>query len=132
MNAKRFQRIAGNAIAVMVSLITCIPVYLVIVNALKTRAQASSMGIGLPTELHWENFTTVIERGKLLQSFVNSMLYSGISTAIGVLLAAMAAFVILGFALGGYAIQTFGQNPALIAAIERYIAIHNAHPKPLV
>ena len=94
MNAKRFQRIAGNAITVIVSLVTCIPVYLVIVNALKNRAQASSMGIGLPTELHWENFVTVIERGKLVQSFVNSMLYSCGSTAIGVLLAAMAAFVL--------------------------------------
>jgi len=94
MKAKPLQHIAGNAIAVIVSLVMCIPVYLVIVNALKTRAQASSMGVGLPTELHWENFATVIERGKLLQSFVNSMLYSGISTAIGVLLAAMAAFVL--------------------------------------
>jgi raffinose/stachyose/melibiose transport system permease protein len=94
MNAKRFQSIAGNAIAMMVSLIACIPVYLVIVNALKTRAQASSMGVALPIELHWENFATVIERGKLLQSFVNSMLYSCVSTAIGVLLAAMAAYVL--------------------------------------
>jgi raffinose/stachyose/melibiose transport system permease protein len=94
MRAKPLQHIAGNSIAVIVSLVTCIPVYLVIVNALKNRAQASSMGIGLPTELHWENFVTVVERGKLAQSFVNSMLYSCISTAIGVLLAAMAAYVL--------------------------------------
>jgi raffinose/stachyose/melibiose transport system permease protein len=94
MKAKPLQHIAGNAIAVIVSLVTCIPVYLVIVNALKNRAQASSMGVGLPTELHWENFVTVVERGKLVQSFVNSMLYSCGSTAIGVLLAAMAAYVL--------------------------------------
>jgi raffinose/stachyose/melibiose transport system permease protein len=94
MKAKPLQHIAGNAIAVIVSLVTCIPVYLVIVNALKTRAQASSMGVGLPTELHWENFATVVERGKLGLSFVNSMLYSCGSTAIGVLLAAMAAYVL--------------------------------------
>jgi raffinose/stachyose/melibiose transport system permease protein len=69
MKAKRLQRIAGNAIAAIVSLIMFIPVYLVIVNALKSKAQASSMGIDLPTSLHWENFLTVIERGKLLQTF---------------------------------------------------------------
>ena len=45
MNAKRFQRIAGNAIAVMVSLITCIPVYLVIVNALKTARRPARWGL---------------------------------------------------------------------------------------
>ena len=94
MKAKPLQTIAGNAIAVSVSLVTCIPVYLVIVNALKNRAQASSMGVGLPTELHWENFVTVVERGKLAQSFVNSMAYSCISTAIGVLFASMAAYVL--------------------------------------
>jgi raffinose/stachyose/melibiose transport system permease protein len=94
MRAKSIQRIAGNGVAILVSLIMFIPVYLVVVNALKTRPEASSMGIDLPTSLQWQNFATVIERGKLLQTFFNSMLYSGLSTVLGVLLAAMAAYVL--------------------------------------
>jgi raffinose/stachyose/melibiose transport system permease protein len=93
MKAKHLQRIGANLAAVVVSLIVFLPVYLVVVNALKSKAEASSMGIALPTTLHWENFATVIERGKLLQTFFNSMLYSTASTAIGVLLAALAAYV---------------------------------------
>jgi raffinose/stachyose/melibiose transport system permease protein len=94
MNVKYLQRIGGNIVAVLVSLIMFIPIYLVIVNSLKSKAQASSLSIELPTSLQWENFLTVIERGKLLQTFFNSMLYATLSTALGVILAAMAAYVL--------------------------------------
>jgi raffinose/stachyose/melibiose transport system permease protein len=86
--------VAANLIAIAVSLVVIIPVYLVVVNALKSSAEASSMGVDLPTALHWENFQTVIERGKLVTSFINSLLYSVGSTAIGVTLSAMAAYVL--------------------------------------
>lgn len=74
-------------------LIMFVPVYLVAVNSLKSAA-ANSMNIGLPTELHWNGFLTAIERGKLWTGFFNSMLYSSVSTFVGTLLAAMAAFVL--------------------------------------
>jgi raffinose/stachyose/melibiose transport system permease protein len=80
--------------AILVSLAMAIPVYLVIVNSLKTKAQASSMGIGLPTSLNWANFATVIERGKLIGAFANSMLYAVAATILGTTLAALAAYVL--------------------------------------
>ena len=52
------------------------------------------MGVGLPTSLNWENFTTVIVQGKLAISFFNSVLYAGSSTVIGTIVAAFAAFVL--------------------------------------
>ena len=52
----------ANLLAVVVSLIMLTPVALVFINALKTKAQASSMGVDLPTALQWQNFATVIER----------------------------------------------------------------------
>lgn len=94
MRAKYFKALGFNIIAAILSLLAFIPVYIVIVNSLKDKTQASSMGIGLPTTLHFENFLTVIERGKLGQSFFNSMLYSVASTFIGTTLAAMAAYVL--------------------------------------
>ena len=81
-------------LAVAVSLIMILPVYLVFVNAFKTRVQASSMGVDLPTAMQWQNFATVIERGKLATAFGNSMLYSVTATLIGVTLSAMAAYVL--------------------------------------
>lgn len=91
---KTLQKIFNNFLAVSVGLITFIPIYLVFVNSLKTKAEASSMGVGLPTTLQWGNFITVIEKGKLLGAFGNSMLYAFAATVIGITVASLAAYVL--------------------------------------
>jgi raffinose/stachyose/melibiose transport system permease protein len=93
MPNKILQRVGAHSIAILASLIMVIPVYLITTNALKSSTQASSMGIGLPDALHMENFSTVIDKGKLVTSFLNSMLYASCSTALATLFAAMAAYV---------------------------------------
>lgn len=75
-------------------LIVFVPIYLVFVNALKTRPEAASMGVGLPLDPQWQNFATVVEKGKLLGAFVNSLVYSLGATAICVTLSALAAYVL--------------------------------------
>jgi raffinose/stachyose/melibiose transport system permease protein len=84
----------AHSMAILVSFIMVTPVYLIAVNAFKSRTEASSMGMQLPTTLHFENFSTVIAQGKLWGSFLNSMLYAGASTILGTLAAALAAFVL--------------------------------------
>ncbi|WP_421762200.1 carbohydrate ABC transporter permease [Devosia sp.] len=84
----------GHSAAVITSLVMAFPVYLIVVNSLKTKAQASSMGADLPTSLNFENFLAAADKGKLVTSFFNSMLYASASTVIGTLVAAMAAFVL--------------------------------------
>ena len=84
----------AHSAAILASLAAIIPVYLVCVNALKSEAQSSSMGIELPRELHLENFTTVIEQGRLVESFFNSMLYAGGGGILATLFAALAAFIL--------------------------------------
>lgn len=84
----------GHTTAVLTSIVMAFPVYLVVVNSMKTKVQSSSMGVELPTSLEWSNFATVIDKGKLLTSFLNSMLYATASTIIGTIVAAMAAFVL--------------------------------------
>lgn len=92
--SKKVHATLGHLAAVFGSLIMFIPVYLVAVNSLKSSAQASSLSPDLPTEINWENFAIVIQKGKLVSGFFNSMLYSSVSTIVGTLLAAMAAFVL--------------------------------------
>lgn len=94
MAMKTIRKISYNALALFVSLIMFVPVYLVFVNSLKTKAQASSMGADLPTVLMWSNFATVIEKGKLLGAFGNSILYAFAATFIGTTVAALAAYVL--------------------------------------
>lgn len=94
MQSKLIQRASAHSAAILISLIMIIPVYLIITNAFKSAAQASSMGIELPTNLYFENFSTVIDKGKLATSFLNSVLYASVSTILGTLFAAMAAYVL--------------------------------------
>jgi raffinose/stachyose/melibiose transport system permease protein len=94
MPRRRLQALFNNSLAVIVSLVMFIPVYLVFVNSLKTKAEASAMSVALPTSLNWSNFATVIERGKLVTAFGNSVLYAVGATFIGITLAALAAYVL--------------------------------------
>ena len=92
--SKIFRSGSYNLLAIMACLIAVVPILLVFVNSLKTKAEASSMGIDLPTTLQWSNFATVIEKGKLLIAFGNSMLYAVSATIIGITVSALAAYVL--------------------------------------
>jgi len=94
MKGNRLHATLGHLTAITASAIMFVPVYLVAVNSLKTKAESSSLSPNLPTEIDWNNFATVIDRGKLVTGFLNSVLYSSASTVIGTLIAAMAAFVL--------------------------------------
>jgi len=94
MRVSPAKAVIGHTTAILASIVMAFPVYLVVVNAMKTKVQTSSMGIELPTSLEWSNFSTVIDRGKLVTSFLNSMLYATASTILGTLVAAMAAFAL--------------------------------------
>ena len=94
MLAKRFKLLGAHSLAIFACLTMVIPFYLVVVNSFKSKADASSMSVALPATLHAENFSTVISAGKLVTSFLNSVLYASGSTIIGTLFAAMAAFVL--------------------------------------
>ena len=84
----------NHIIAILIGLITFTPIYLVFVNSIKTKAEASSMGVQFPEQIQWSNFATVVEKGKLVSAFGNSVLYAFASTFIGVTVAALAAYVL--------------------------------------
>ena len=94
MRTKTLRGGFNHLLMIIISLITFTPIYLVVVNSFKTSAEASSMGPRLPTELQWSNFETVIERGRLITAFGNSVLYAFAATVIGVSIAALAAYVL--------------------------------------
>lgn len=82
-----------NIIAWAVTLIMLIPLALVVITAFKSNAESATMTLSLPKEWVFSNFATVIEKGKLIGGFLNSMLYSCSATFLTVTLAAMAAYV---------------------------------------
>ena len=96
MNSKRKKTakyVVKNGMAWIVSLVMLVPVLLILVNAFKPAEEAIRMNLTLPKEWTLTNFITVIQKGKLGQSFLNSFLYAGSATVITVCLGAMAAYV---------------------------------------
>lgn len=96
MKAKRLAgKICVNAIAWLLSLICMIPLLLILFNSFKDKNAASYMNLSLPSwPIPWENFATVISKGKLFTSFINSLTYSLGSVMICSVLAVMAAYVL--------------------------------------
>lgn len=96
MKIKRsIQALICNIIAWLFSLICLVPLLLILVNSLKDKKSAAGMSLSLPKwPLCWDNFTTVIEKGKLFTSFINSLTYSAGSVILCVLLASLAAYVL--------------------------------------
>lgn len=96
MKAKRtLVTIITNAIAWIISLICLIPLLLIVFNSFKDKLSAAKMDLKLPAfPLQFENFSVVIEKGKLVQSFFNSMIYSTGSVALCLILSALAAYVL--------------------------------------
>ncbi len=94
MRAKRIiQTVVQNVLAWMVSLTVLIPLLLIIMNAFKGDGEVMQMNLALPKVWNFSNFATVIEKGKLLRSFLNSLLYAGAATVVATILACMAAYV---------------------------------------
>lgn len=96
MKAKRIVvTIITNAIAWIISLICLIPLLLIVFNSFKDKLSAAKMDLKLPAfPLQFDNFSVVIEKGKLVQSFFNSMIYSTGSVALCLILSALAAYVL--------------------------------------
>ena len=85
--------ILKNVLAWTAALVILIPVALILITAFKGDGEAMTMSLTLPKTWNWSNFATVIEKGKLVRSFLNSLLYAGCSTLLTVFLASMAAYV---------------------------------------
>lgn len=94
VTAKLLRKGFYHALAILVSLMMFIPVYLVFVNSLKTKTEASSMSAAFPAVIQWSNFATAIEKGKLIGAFANSVLYAFAATAVGITVSALAAYVL--------------------------------------
>ena len=96
MNIKRIlQSIFSNILAWAISIVCLVPLLLIIVNSLKDKKAAADMNLQLPAmPLAWENFLTVIEKGKLMTSCVYSFVYSIGSVVLCVLFASLAAYVL--------------------------------------
>lgn len=92
---KKMTSLFSNATAWIISAICVIPILLILFNSFKSSTAAAEMNLTLPSfPLHLENYTTVIDKGKLGRSFFNSLIYSGGSVALCTLFGTLSAYVL--------------------------------------
>ena len=94
MKVKQLKNLPANVLAILISMAIFVPIYLILVNSLKDELQSRAMGVEPPTSIHWENYLTVIEQGRLGVAFLNSMVYATGATIVVVILSPSAAFVL--------------------------------------
>jgi len=91
---KKAAAAAVNAAAWLITAICLVPMLLILLNSFKDSLGASEMNLKFPAlPLQWGNFIVVIEKGKLLTSFMNSCIYSAVSVFLCTVLASMASYV---------------------------------------
>jgi len=95
MTAKaRVASVATTIAMWLLSLTVLVPVVIVFLNSLKSQGEADLMNFALPAMWRFENFVTVIERGRILQSYMNSLIMSLTSGATLLLISSLSAFVL--------------------------------------
>ncbi len=81
-------------ILLILSLTILVPFWMLIINSLKPDAEASALGLRLPSVWKPGNYVVVFNEGKLLRGFLNSCLISFSSVLLTLLTASLASFVI--------------------------------------
>lgn len=89
-----FQTIIKQVVCVVLSLLVLVPLYMVVINSFKTKGEAARMNLKLPTTWVFGNYVDVIQKAGLIRGFTNSMIYALVATFVGVIISAMAAFVL--------------------------------------
>jgi raffinose/stachyose/melibiose transport system permease protein len=90
---KTLQVVLKNLLAWCASITVLLPMILVVLNAFKSNGETMALSMTLPKQWIFTNFGTVIEKGKLVGSFFNSLFYAGGGMVITIMFASMAAYV---------------------------------------
>ena len=97
MKKQKGMVLLGDILGVLVTfVIFLVPFYFMLVQSLKSKAEANKLSISWPKELHFENYVEVFKHGnyQLVTAFKNSGILT-FFTVVGLLFtAAMAAYVI--------------------------------------
>ncbi|MTH53748.1 ABC transporter permease subunit [Bacillus mangrovi] len=81
-------------LGILLALLWLSPFYLMIVNAFKTKREIFTNTTKLPEILVFDNFKQAFEELTFLQTFMNSLLVTGLSVALIIFFSAMAAYAL--------------------------------------
>lgn len=91
---RKLSKIPRHIILIVMLLFMLYPVFMVVINSLKTEAELYSNPMGLPAVANCENYQQAVVDGNLGQAFLNSLLVTGVSVVLIVLFSSMVAFAL--------------------------------------
>ncbi len=91
---RTLERLTERLAAVLAGLVFLVPMYMVLVNSLKSRKAAGFFSISLPEEWMFSNYLEVLKTAKVFRGFFNGMIVSIGSGIIILAAASLAAFII--------------------------------------
>ncbi|TNC51229.1 carbohydrate ABC transporter permease [Rubellimicrobium rubrum] len=88
--------LAAHAVLIVYTLIALFPVWIIVINSVKSRRAIFGAPLALPTPATWDpvGYTTVLENGDVIGYFLNSAIVTIVSLAMVLLFGAMAAFAL--------------------------------------
>jgi raffinose/stachyose/melibiose transport system permease protein len=84
----------GTAGGWLLALVIIVPLAIVVLASLKTKPEAATMDLTLPSIPQWGNYLEAIRRGGLVRAFFNSVLISSVSATVCILVSSTAGFVL--------------------------------------
>ncbi len=90
-----------NALITILSLFCLFPVVWMLYSSVKDEAAFKRNIVGLPGELHFENYLSAIKTGKMDIAFVNSLIVSVLAVVILILIAFMAGVIFARYSFRG-------------------------------
>lgn len=94
MKTKTVKSIAFEIFMWLIALLIIIPILLIVINSFKTKPEANVMSLSLPKVWQFKNYLTVINEGKMINSFFNSLIIIVGSVSLTTLSAALGAFIL--------------------------------------
>ncbi|WP_256761890.1 carbohydrate ABC transporter permease [Cohnella sp. WQ 127256] len=90
-----WRKILLEVVSLLISCVIAIPIYLVIVNSFKTGAEASDLGLSLPTKWSiWNNYTDVFVSAKIPQALWNTTILTVVSVFFIIIFCSLSAYFI--------------------------------------
>lgn len=92
---KRMKKIIIELLALLIGIIYLLPIYVIIVNSFKNRAQMYDNVLSLPKKLDFQFYKIAMEKMNFSNAFINSAIIAAISITLIVILSSMTAWMLV-------------------------------------
>ena len=121
MTAERWSRTFSLALIGVASFGSLLPIVLAVMNALKTTVEISTNPLALPSQLHWENFSSAWRNASLGSSLLHSAEVAALTIAMVCVTAAPCAYVLARQQGRGWRILTFYFMASTTVPVQLYL-----------